>query len=97
MNICLAQVQSIPGNIVANIDQHRYWIAKAAEQAADLIIFPELSLTGYEPTLAEALAMDPGDTRLAVFQEDSQKLGLTIGVGLPTRVAKGICISLVFF
>jgi predicted amidohydrolase len=25
---------------------------------ADVLVFPELSLTGYEPTLAERLAMD---------------------------------------
>jgi predicted amidohydrolase len=62
-----------------------------------VIIFPELSLTGYEPTLAKELAIHQDDKRLDDFQQISDLHGITIGLGAPTKGSKGICISMIFF
>ncbi|MDH3627966.1 MAG: hypothetical protein OEV00_02900 [Acidobacteriota bacterium] len=43
----LAQIAPKLGDIDANLDLHLEWVAKAADQGARLICFPELSLTGY--------------------------------------------------
>jgi predicted amidohydrolase len=51
----------------------------------DFIAFPELSITGYEPTLAESLAMYEDDQRLSRFASISQQFNIIIGVGLPLR------------
>lgn len=48
MRIALAQIDCRLGNIPANLDTHREALAAVKEQGgADLVVFPELSLTGY--------------------------------------------------
>ena len=85
MRLAIAQIKSSPGDIAINISKHLEAIDLAVMNGAKLIGFPELSLTGYEPTLAEALAFDISDQRLKVFETRSTELGISIGVGLPTK------------
>ena len=47
MKISLAQIKSVKGDIAANQLIHKYYISQAAQQGADCIFFPELSLTSY--------------------------------------------------
>lgn len=97
MKICLAQTEPVTGNIEANIEDHLNWVNQAVNQNADFIIFSELSLTGYEPELAEELAIDLDDNRLNGFQEISDAKNIIICVGAPTKANGGTCISLVIF
>ncbi|MBE7171152.1 MAG: carbon-nitrogen hydrolase family protein [Williamsia sp.] len=97
MQICLAQTNPVPGNIQRNIDQHLQLIKLAASRKARMIVFPELSLTGYEPALAGELATDQHDSRLAPFQQISDREEMIIGVGLPVKTAAGIAIGMVIF
>lgn len=97
MKIALLQLQSSRGDIEANITKHLRWVEKVAELGAEFVVFPELSLTNYEPTLASALASTPTDTRFEVFQKASDSYKLTIAVGMPIRVDEGICIGLLIF
>jgi predicted amidohydrolase len=62
-----------------------------------LVVFPELSLTGYEPELAASLATNQNDYRLDCFQKLSDENHITIGVGLPTRNKEDVFISMVIF
>jgi predicted amidohydrolase len=55
---------------------------------AQFIAFPELSLTGYEPRMAEELAIDLDDQRLLPFQLESDTHGVRIAVGVPTKAAE---------
>lgn len=97
MKICVAQIKPISGAIDKNIAEHTKWINCAAQNGADAVFFPELSLTGYEPELARELATTQDDERLDSFQEISDTMKITIGVGLPTTGADGIWISMVIF
>jgi predicted amidohydrolase len=97
MKICLAQTHPVRGDIKSNIEKHKKFIELAVANGADMIIFPELSLTGYEPTLAKELATNENDHRLNDFQEISDTHNITIGLGLPTRSSEGTCISMVLF
>ncbi len=45
--VALAQGAPRLGDVPANVDRHLELIAQAAERGADLVVFPELSLTGY--------------------------------------------------
>ena len=45
--IALAQIRPVLGDVSRNLAQHLEVIARAAEQGAHLVVFPELSLTGY--------------------------------------------------
>lgn len=97
MKICVAQTKPVKGNIPANLENHQKCIDVAISFQADMIFFPELSITGYEPELAEELAMDYNDSRLEVLQILSDNAQLTIGVGAPIRNETGISISHIIF
>lgn len=97
VKICIAQIETDKGNIEKNIETHKEWIELAISENVDFITFSELSLTGYEPELAERLATDQNDLRLAVFQKISELNCITIGVGLPIKSEFGILISMVIF
>jgi predicted amidohydrolase len=97
MKLCVAQTKPVKGDISRNIINHKKFIELAVFQNADMIIFPELSLTGYEPTLAKELAIHPDDERLDGFQIISNKNQITIGVGVPTKAVDGINISMIIF
>ena len=47
LNLALAQINTRLGDVEANLDKHLSLIRDARTQGADLIVFPELSLTGY--------------------------------------------------
>ncbi len=97
MKIALVQIRPRQGHLPANVELHLRWIEEAAAQGADWVVFPELSLTGYEPTLADALAMPLLHERLNVFQELADRHRLSIGLGVPIRQEAGVCIGTVLF
>jgi NAD+ synthase (glutamine-hydrolysing) len=49
MKIALAQINPTVGDFSGNARRILDWTARAAEQSADLVIFPELSICGYPP------------------------------------------------
>jgi len=97
MKLALAQTKPVTGNINANVVAHEQFILNAVALGADAIFFSELSLTGYEPALAEVLAIAPTDARLKLFQELSNQHILTIAVGAPLKTQAGIIIPLLIF
>lgn len=48
VNIGLAQIYPKLGDVQANLTKHLSWIDDAKAAGVDLLIFPELSLTGYQ-------------------------------------------------
>jgi predicted amidohydrolase len=97
MKIGVAQTRPVKGDILRNMANHLALIDLAVSDGADLLIFPELSLTGYEPELATELATTPDDNRFDAFQAQSDAHRITIGVGVPIRSEEGIWISLLIF
>jgi predicted amidohydrolase len=97
MKICVAQINPAKGDIQKNIDKHKQFINRAICHKADFIVFPELSLTGYEPTLAKSLAINKDDKQLDELQIICNTGKISIGVGLPTKSDQGICISMIIF
>ena len=97
MKISIAQTRPVKGDINKNIEIHKSYIQIAIENKSDFIIFPELSLTGYEPDLARELATNQSDSRLDVFQDLSNSNKITICLGLPTKIENSIFISMIIF
>jgi len=97
MRICVAQTSPVKGDIRANMAKHKSLISLAISERAELVVFPELSLTGYEPTLAKELATLEDDGRFDDFQIISDTEQVTIGVGMPTKNNDGILISMLLF
>jgi predicted amidohydrolase len=60
MKVVLAQTAPHLGNIGKNLELHLKTIDRARREKADLVVFPELSLTGYKlRDLVETVAADP--------------------------------------
>lgn len=97
MKICIVQTKSEKGNVQKNIENHLEFIERAIKLNADLIIFPELSITNYEPELATELATDIESSIFSPFQEISNTNGISIGIGMPTKATDGINISMLIF
>ncbi|MDT7800055.1 MAG: hypothetical protein QOI78_3488, partial [Actinomycetota bacterium] len=47
LRIALAQVNPTVGDLDGNADLHVAWTRRAAEAGAHVVVFPEMSLTGY--------------------------------------------------
>ena len=97
MRICAVQTRPFAGDIARNIEVHLDMIKAALAFNVDLIVFPELSITGYEPKLAKRLAIRPEDERLNLFQKISDQSSTTICVGAPLRQDLGVQIGMVIF
>jgi len=84
----LAAAQTIPkrGDLEANLRGHVLLIQAAAEMQARVLVFPELSLTGYELDLADDLAFSESDGRLTPLIELASSYHMTLVVGAPVRI-----------
>ncbi len=49
LTIACAQINLVVGDVPGNVDAIADWTRRAAAQGADLIIFPEMAITGYPP------------------------------------------------
>jgi predicted amidohydrolase len=65
--------------------------------AVDFVMFPELSLSNYDPDIAVSVAVEPMDSRLDVFQGFADSTGISVGIGVPTRSAEKPLISAIIF
>lgn len=97
MKIAVVQTKPSPEDIPTNIKGHERFESTAASLGADLIIFPELSDTGYEPTNAIDYTSDRHDSRFDLLQEISDNHNITLGIGAPTKYSGSVCISLLLF
>jgi NAD+ synthase (glutamine-hydrolysing) len=62
MRLALAQINSVVGDIDGNAAKVVEWLQEARRAGADLVLFPELVVTGYPP---EDLLLRPGFVRAA--------------------------------
>ncbi|CAD0009247.1 carbon-nitrogen hydrolase family protein [Flavobacterium salmonis] len=97
MKVSIAQTRPVKGNIEENLENHLQFIEKATRNEADIIVFPELSLTGYEQDLARQLAKNKADKRFEIFQKISDTKKITICAGIPTIDNENIFITMLIF
>lgn len=88
LDLCAAQYCSIAGDLDTNLQRHLEVMRLAAEQRIDFLLFPELSLTGYEPSLARELAQTTDTALLQHLRTLAKQLRMTTVVGLPLRTAE---------
>ncbi len=82
LKLGLAQITPNLGNVEANLDLHLQAIEEASENGVELLIFPELSLTGYRlRDLAFSVALKPTykDPVFARLLDASRSLDLVVG------------------
>jgi NAD+ synthase (glutamine-hydrolysing) len=82
LTLALAQINTRLGEVAANLQKHLALAEQAHAAGADLLVFPELSLTGYVlQDLASAVAHRPeiDDPIFKPLLEASQNLDLVVG------------------
>ncbi|MCK4835796.1 MAG: hydrolase [Candidatus Aminicenantes bacterium] len=89
MKIRAVQFSPALGNVSKNMEYHRIQIKKAIADNCDLIIFPELSLSGYHlKDIVYEIALNPESKEIAELAELSKKIDIV--VGLPYEQSPGI-------
>ena len=82
LKVGLAQINPRLGDLEANLALHLETIEAAADQGVELLVFPELSLTGYRlRDLAFEVAMEPGykDPLFGRLLEASRDMDIVTG------------------
>ena len=80
MRLAAAQFNPLLGDLKANLRRHLEWVEEAAGQGAELLLFPELSLTGYAlRDLAAQVALPAADPLFKPLLEASRRLCLSAG------------------
>jgi predicted amidohydrolase len=81
--LALAQCAPALGDLKDNLDLHLELTQQAITEGADMVVFPELSLTGYFlKDLVPEVAMTLDDARLAPLFELSKRIDIATGVVL---------------
>jgi NAD+ synthase (glutamine-hydrolysing) len=91
VRIALGQVDTTVGDLPGNVDLLTAWASRGTEADADVVVFPELAITGYPP---EDLVLRPSfvDDNLIALDELAAKTagGASIVVGFVDRTEAGI-------
>ncbi len=90
LRIAAAQSHSIAGDLAANLARHDEFVDAAVEAGAQLLVFPELSLSGYDLPALAATALGSDDQRLAPLSERAIHHNITIVAGAPLRNPSGL-------
>jgi predicted amidohydrolase len=80
VRIGLAQIDCRLGDVEGNAERHLEWIEKARDAAVDLLVFPELSLTGYRLLhLTPRVALRPESPELERLAEAAGPMRILVG------------------
>lgn len=79
MKVALAQINTKLGNIKENIKIHEFYIKRAIEDGNNLIVFPELSLTGYYLLDGAFEVSLKKEEILEIFKDLSEKIDISLG------------------
>jgi predicted amidohydrolase len=83
--IAAAQSASVAGNVARNTEHHVRVAEAAADHGVQLLVFPELSLIGYELDLARANVIEPESSVLNPLRDVARGARMTIVAGAPVR------------
>lgn len=97
LRLAAAQFDAVGGDLDHNIARHVELLEAAAAEGAALVVFPELSVTGYCSGLldrdAAACAVDPGGAALSGLRAACARLAIAAVVGAPVKGAHGLHLS----
>jgi NAD+ synthase (glutamine-hydrolysing) len=85
LKVALAQIDTTVGDLEGNAAKVREFTARARDEGAQLVVFPELTLTGYPPEdlLLKTHFLDVAETTLRELASEVQ--GIVALVGYPER------------
>ncbi len=90
MTVGLVQMAATKENFALNLQCHLDMIAKASAFQTDVIVFPELSLTGYELELAAEMAISPEAVNFRELSHAAVSHHVIVVAGCPLRAQEGM-------
>src|SRR3954447_9893329 len=87
LRVALAQINATVGDIQGNAAKIRDYIGRARDEGAQLVVFPELALTGYPPEdlLLKTHFVDAAGTALSELAGETDQGDIVVLVGFPER------------
>jgi predicted amidohydrolase len=85
MKIAAAQIACALGDVAANIAKMREFCARAKQEGAELIVFPEASDTGYSMPVISQSATPWTEGAVPALRKMAKELSLTIVAGVAER------------
>ena len=96
MKVAAAQIACALGDVDANLAKMRDFSARAKNEGAELIVFPEASDTGYSMPVIRDHAKPWTEGAVPALQEMAKEFGLTIVAGVSERDGGAVYNSQVF-
>ncbi|WP_018953021.1 NAD+ synthase [Thioalkalivibrio sulfidiphilus] len=91
LKIALAQVDLLVGDVEGNAERIRDWVFKARDElGADLVLFPELAITGYPPEDLLLRASLHARTERALHKLAHEVRGIDVVLGAPVSDERGL-------
>ena len=91
VRIALGQIDPTVGDLEGNVELMTAWASRATEAGADVVVFPELAITGYPP---EDLVLRPAfvDSNISALEHLAKQTagGCSIVTGFVDRTDQGI-------
>lgn len=97
MRVMLAQINPTVGDLIGNTNKILKGIALAKEQKADLVLFPELCLSGYPPDDLLLLPHFLSALKQPLKKIQEESTGLTVIIGTPRQEGSAIYNSAAVF
>jgi len=85
MRVAAAQIACSPGNVPENVAKIREFATRARDAGADLVVFPEMSDTGYTLEAIQNQSSSWSDGAVPQLQKMARDLGLVIVCGVSER------------
>lgn len=89
LRIAAAQSPSIPGDVAGNVQIHLAFVRVAASHGVQVLVFPELSLTGYEPPALAANLLHEEHAALTRLRQAARDHGMCLVAGGPAPAVVG--------
>ncbi|HMG15333.1 MAG TPA: carbon-nitrogen hydrolase family protein [Saprospiraceae bacterium] len=93
MKLASAQTKPIRGDINSNLKEHYRLIEIASDNGANLIVFPEMSISGYERVEAHKYAFLENDSRLDKMRAFASNKKIIIIAGAPIKIESDLFIG----
>jgi omega-amidase len=95
MRTAAAQISVEPGNVRENTEKMLSFVEQAAKIGADVVVFPEMSDTGYDMPMIVNRAQTWETGTAPALQEAARRNGLNIVAGVSERTTDGIFNSII--
>jgi len=86
LRVAIAQIDPALGDVESNLALHRDWIERARAEGTSLLVFPELSLTGYAlRDMAAGVTLPAKGGPLEALAKSAGDMTVAVGAVVPSR------------